>query len=65
MLQKIHYSVFQDYGSRNGRGECQLKIKATLNKSETSFPTNIYVCRSQFKDEEIIRHLQNCRDLAK
>ncbi len=58
MLQKVTYSVFQDYGSKNGRGECQLKIKARLNKSETSFPTNIFVFRYQFKGEEIVEHEQ-------
>lgn len=47
MLQKVSYSVYKDYGSKNGRGDCQLKIKAMLNKSETSFPTNIFVFHYQ------------------
>ena len=58
MFQKVSYQVFQDFGSKNGRGECQLKIKAKLNNTSASIPTNIYVCRNQFKDEEVVEHEQ-------
>lgn len=58
MFQKVNYSVYQDVNSRNGRGECQLKIKARLNNREASFPTNIFVSRYQFRDEEIVEHAQ-------
>ena len=56
MFQKVNYSVYQDTGSRNGRGEYQLKIRAMLNKSMATFPTNIYV--TNCCDARIVRFIQ-------
>lgn len=58
MTQKIVYSVCMDDSARNGRGEHMLMIRASLNRREAMFPTNIYVGKNQFTDEIVVAHEQ-------
>lgn len=44
---------------RNGRGEKHLKIQATVRNRSITFPTNIYVKKDQFSNEEIVNHQQS------
>ena len=57
MLTKAIYSVMMSE-ERNGRGERHLKITATVRGRSVSFPTNIYVERSQLEGEEVVGHPQ-------
>ena len=44
---------------RNARGERHLKIMASVRNRAVAFPTNIYVRKEQFEDEEVVGHVHS------